>query len=230
MPDSAPPLRPTILIVDDNPEARRLLALLLKPEGYRLLMARDGDEALAIAEQVPDLSLVILDVMMPGKDGLEVCRRLRGRQGDRYVPIILATALDENIHLAQGLAAGADDYVAKPFNQPELLARIRTALRLKRALDGLLEARELATAAAMTVTLGHEINNPLAVVMGNLQLVLNHGVPDEQTRRKLQAARDAAERIQQLLQRLANMKKVVTTTYLGEVRMLDPDRSSAVPD
>jgi DNA-binding response OmpR family regulator len=193
-------------------------------------MARDGQEALRIAEQVPELSLVILDVMMPGMDGLEVCRRLRGRQGDRYVPIILATALNPDHHLEQGLAAGADDYLTKPFNQAEVLARIRTALRLKRALDGLLEARELATAAAMAVTLGHEINNPLAVVMGNLQLLLNHGVPDEQTRRKLQAARDATEHIQQLLQRLANMKKVVTTTYLGEVQMLDLSRSSATSD
>ncbi len=85
----------TILVVDDHADARRLLALLLKSQGYRTLLAQDGPEALRLAEETPDLSLVILDVMMPGMDGLEVCRRLRARPGDAYVPIILATALSD---------------------------------------------------------------------------------------------------------------------------------------
>jgi len=215
----------SILIVDDNATTRRLLAELLGAEGYRLLIARAGAEALRIVEQVAGIALIILDIMMPGMDGLEVCRRLRSRRSNRYVPIILATALDSEAHLAEGLAAGADDYVTKPFNQTEILARVRAALRLKRAMDELLDARELAAVGAIAVLLGHEINNPLAIVSGNLELVLRTGgVAGEQFHR-LQAAREAAIRIRGLVQRLVRIRRVAITRYIGSVPMLDLDRS-----
>ncbi len=211
----------TILIVDDHPDARRLLALLLAREGYRLLLAPDGPEALRIAESTPDLSLAILDVMMPGMDGLEVCRRLRARGEGAYVPIILATALTDEAHLVAGLQAGADDYVTKPFSHPELLARIRTALRLKRAMDQLLEARELGAVAAMQITLAHEINNPLTIVQGNLELLLGSCGTEGATPHRLKAALDACLRIRELVRQLVELKRVTTTTYIGSTRMLD---------
>ena len=227
MTSPAPRAQATILIADDNADVRRLLTLLLKPEGHRLLVARDGQEALGIVERVPDLSLVILDIMMPGMDGLEVSRRIRRRESRSYLPIILASALCDEAHIVEGLAAGADDYVTKPFVQTEVLARVHTALRLKRALDGLLDARELAAVGAMAVTLGHEINNPLTTVVGNLGLVLRQGVPGERPRRKLAAALEAAERIRELVKRLTAINRVVTTTYIDTVRMLDIDASCA---
>ena len=217
----------SILIVDDNADARRLLALLLEPEGHRLLLARDGAEALQIAEAVPDLALAVLDVMMPGMDGFEVCRRLRLRTTGRYLPIILATALSDEAHITQGLAAGADDYVTKPLKQAEVLARVRAALRLKRATDELLDARELAAVGAMAVTLGHEINNPLAIVVGNLELVLTKGTPPDGDRCRLQAAYDGAVRIRELVRRLVNIRQVVLTKYLGSVDMIDVASSSS---
>lgn len=215
----------SILIVDDNPVARKLLTLLLKSEGHRLLIARDGPEALRIAEEVPDLALVLLDVMMPGMDGLEVCRRLRALAGESYVPIIFATALDDEAHVVEGLAAGANDYVTKPLKQAEVLARVRTALRLKRALDELLGARELAAIGAMAVTLGHEINNPLTILMGNLELLLRSSDWEGKALRRLQDARAAATRVQELVRRLTRIKKVTTTSYVGSVQMLDLERS-----
>jgi len=221
-PVSSPEPSPaTILIVDDHADARRLLALLLKSEGYRTLLAQDGPEALRLAEETPDLALVILDVMMPGMDGLEVCRRLRARPSDAYVPIILATALNDEEHLVRGLAAGADDYVAKPFSHIELLARVRTALRLKAALDQLVAARELAAVAAMQVTLAHEINNPLAIAQGNVELALDAAGGQEPLHRRLRAAYDGCSRIRQIVQQLVELKRVHTTTYLGPIRMLD---------
>ena len=215
----------SILIVDDSPDAHRLLTLLLRPEGHRLLIARDGQEALRIAQQVPELALVLLDVMMPGIDGLEVCRRLRSRTAPGYLPIILATALTDEAHVVEGLAAGADDYVTKPIHRTEVLARVRAALRLKQATDELLEARELAAIGAMAVTLGHEINNPLTIVLGNLELVLRSPGMQNTTRAKLQAALDSANRIRDLVKRLVRVDKIVTTSYLGIVDMLDLARS-----
>jgi len=220
-----PQTAPSILIVDDNAEARRLLSLLLQAEGYHLLVARDGHEALRIVDRVPDLALVVLDVMMPGMDGLEVCRRIRKRDDGRYLPVILTTALSEPEQVASGLAAGADDYVSKPFAEAEVLARVRATLRVKRASDALVEAHKLATAGAMAVTLGHEINNPLTTVIGNLELALHNEALDERSQRNLAAALEAANSIRELVRRLVSIKQVVTTDYIDSVRMLDLDAS-----
>jgi len=261
MADEASPPQASILIADDNADARRLLVLLLQSEGHRLLVARDGPEALRIAERAPDLALILLDVMMPGLDGFEVCRRLRAREANRnqrpeaggtrpeesssavfpsplasrpsppsYIPIILATALNDQAHLAEGLAAGADDYVTKPIVQAEVLARVRAALRLKRTTDELLAARELAAVGAMAVTLGHEINNPLSTVVGNLELLLQREHLEEKGLRRLQAAHEASLRIRELVQRLVSIQRVVITSYVGSARMLDIDHSCLSAD
>ncbi|NTW02959.1 MAG: response regulator [Oscillochloris sp.] len=120
-----------ILIVDDQPRGRMTLASLLEPEGYQLAFAADGPQALAEAARLrPDL--VLLDVMMPGMDGFEVCRRLRADPNTAEMPLIMVTALDDHDSLLQGIEAGADDFVTKPFNRAELRARIRTVTRLNR--------------------------------------------------------------------------------------------------
>jgi DNA-binding response OmpR family regulator len=115
----------TILVVDDEPNIVELLRLYLETEGFRVLVARDGPSALAVqAADEPDL--VVLDLMLPGIDGLEVCRRIR-RTSD--VPIVMLTARDADVDVVVGLEVGADDYVAKPFHPRTLLARIRAVLR-----------------------------------------------------------------------------------------------------
>jgi PAS domain S-box-containing protein len=119
----------TILVVDDQASAREVLRGLLNREDYYLVFAATGQEALAAATQlVPDL--ILLDVMLPGMDGFEVCRRLRGKTGLVDVPIIILTSLDDQSSRLQGLEAGADDFIAKPFHREELLARVRTITRL----------------------------------------------------------------------------------------------------
>ena len=115
-----------ILIAEDDPEIRTALERILKYEGYTPHLANDGAAALEAIQTVqPDL--VILDVMMPFVDGLDVCRRMRSR-GDR-TPVLMLTAREETADRVAGLDAGADDYLAKPFELDELLARIRALLR-----------------------------------------------------------------------------------------------------
>ncbi|MGZ5322434.1 MAG: response regulator transcription factor [Solirubrobacterales bacterium] len=115
-----------ILVVDDEPQLRRALERALKLEGYEVELAADGDEALAaIAASAPDA--VVLDVLMPKRDGLEVCRELRARE-DR-TPVLMLTARDTVSDRVDGLDAGADDYLVKPFALEELLARLRALLR-----------------------------------------------------------------------------------------------------
>jgi len=124
----AAPRKPVILIAEDEAPLVTLLRYNIEKEGYRAVEARDGEEALMLAEEdAPDL--VLLDWMLPRVSGIEVCRRLRAQAQTRNVPIIILTARGEDADRVRGLDTGADDYVTKPFSMTELLARMRAVLR-----------------------------------------------------------------------------------------------------
>ena len=121
----------TILIVDDTPLGRTALEALLLDQGYDLLMAENGPQALRMAwDHNPDI--ILLDVMMPGMDGYEVCERLRDNARTAQIPILLVTALDDRSSRLRGIESGADDFISKPFDRVELRARVRTILQLNR--------------------------------------------------------------------------------------------------
>jgi two-component system, OmpR family, phosphate regulon response regulator PhoB len=121
-------MKPSVLVAEDEGALVTLLRYNLEREGYRVLEAMDGEEALLVAaEEKPDL--VLLDWMLPQLSGIEVCRRLRSRQETRNVPIIMLTARGEESDRIRGLDTGADDYLTKPFSMMELLARLRAVMR-----------------------------------------------------------------------------------------------------
>jgi len=121
---------PQILIVDDNPENLDILQARLASHGYEILTARDGEEALATArENLPDL--ILLDIMMPKLDGIEVCRRLKADRSLPFMPIIMVTAKADSKDIVRGLEAGGDEYLTKPVDQAALVARIKSMLRIK---------------------------------------------------------------------------------------------------
>src|ERR1700709_322350 len=122
---------PHILVVEDEQALGTLLAYNLEAEGFSVERVERGDEAeLRLSEMPPDL--VILDWMLPGVSGLEICRRLRARESTRTLPVIMLTARGEETERVRGLSVGADDYVVKPFSVPELMARVRALLRRSR--------------------------------------------------------------------------------------------------
>jgi len=124
----------TILVVDDEEPIQELLRFNLEKEGYVVCGATDGQEALKhVDSDHPDL--IVLDLMLPGMDGLEVCRRLRSNPKFQHIPIIMLTAKGEEIDTVLGLELGADDYMTKPFSPRELLARIKARLRRPNSLD-----------------------------------------------------------------------------------------------
>lgn len=130
----------TILIVDDTPTARETLVAMLEGEKYQLELAEDGFEALKMLEKLT-VDLILLDVMMPGMDGFEVCRRIRSTPKLAEVPIVILTALDDRASLLRGIESGADDFLSKPLDRHELIARVRTITRLNR-YHILMEQRE----------------------------------------------------------------------------------------
>jgi putative two-component system response regulator len=146
---------PTVLVADDTESVRTLFAHLLASEGYRVITVSNGDEALAAAqEHRPDLFL--LDIRMPGHDGVEVCRRLKSAPETRFAPVILVTGLADSTDRIHGIEAGADDFLTKPVNAHELRARVRALARLKQLIDEL----DSAEAAFMTLALTIEARDP----------------------------------------------------------------------
>lgn len=120
--------KPSILIVEDEPDIRELLEYTLSREGYQVFVAADGLVGLSEARRrAPDL--LLLDLMLPGLDGLEVCRRLKQDSSTRSIPIVMVTAKGDETDIVLGLSLGADDYVSKPFSTKELIARIAAVLR-----------------------------------------------------------------------------------------------------
>ena len=152
----------TILIVDDTPANVSVLLQCLGDRGYRLMVAEDGEEALAqIARTVPDL--VLLDVMMPGIDGFETCRRIHDQAASRDLPVIFMTALTDTAEKVKGFSVGAVDYITKPIQHEEALARVSTHLTLRRLRTEL--KRELELKERFMRIAAHDLRNPLCLIL-----------------------------------------------------------------
>ncbi|MCL5743623.1 MAG: diguanylate cyclase [Acidobacteria bacterium] len=131
-----------VLIAEDNPVFQRMLAGMLRNWGYEVVSAQNGDEAWALLQSPESPRLAVLDWMMPGPDGLEICRRIRARGDERYIYVLLLTARTETKDLVAGMEAGADDYLTKPFNAHELRVRLRAGRRILELQEELLAAKE----------------------------------------------------------------------------------------
>ncbi|MBR2657473.1 phosphate regulon transcriptional regulator PhoB [Yoonia sp.] len=124
-------LQPSVLVVEDEPAQREVLAYNLESEGFRVIKAADGNEALLLVkEEQPDL--ILLDWMLPGTSGIEICRQIKSRPAFRMTPIIMLSARSEEVDKVRGLETGADDYMSKPYSIIELLARVKAHLRRSR--------------------------------------------------------------------------------------------------
>ena len=173
---ATPELKHTILIVEDEVGIARMIQVLLEARGFSTFVCHAGDEAIRrIADTSVDL--VLLDVMMPGMDGYEVCRRLKADEQWRHIPVIMLTAKDTTRDVVRGLETGADDYITKPFNTEELIARIQVLLRIRgMSLELMRRNRELhslnAVAQAVSRSLSPEaiLHGALAGIMESLEL------------------------------------------------------------
>ena len=171
-----PDLRGRVLVVDDDIRACELISEILTADGYEVQVATDGPTALKMVRQEhPDT--VLLDIMMPGMDGFEVCRRIKGDDATATVPVIFLTALTQREYLIRGISAGGDEFVSKPIDMDELLLRVRNAVRMHTLYDELNEHYEKLRRAEewreqLFRMMAHDLKVPLAGALGNLDLVL----------------------------------------------------------
>ncbi len=186
----------TVLIVDDEPAVRQTFRALLSVEGHHIIAAESGEEALSIMDEVsPDV--ILLDVMMPGMDGFEVCRRIRADKRWRHIPIIIVTALDSREDIIHGIDAGADEFLSKPVGGAELRARVRSMLRIKFMFDDLNESLEMRE--ALTNLIVHDMNSPLSVILMTCTLLKMQGVDPEACNSALEQILTQSRRLESFL-------------------------------
>ncbi len=177
-----------VLMVDDEPRNLLILEGILAPLQYDLRQAENGAQALAqVAADPPDL--VLLDVMMPGLSGFDVCRQIKSQAGTQFIPVVLVTALTDRDSRVTGIEAGADDFISKPVDSHELRARVKSLLRIKslhdekeQAQQRLIQAERLAAIGELVAGSAHELNNPLAVASSLMQSAvetLKEDTPEE---------------------------------------------------
>jgi diguanylate cyclase (GGDEF)-like protein len=165
-------VKSTILIVEDEAGIARMIQVLLEARGFVTIVCHTGEEALRRMADDP-VDLVLLDVMMPGMDGYEVCRRLKADQQWRHIPVVMLTAKDTTRDLVHGLETGADDYITKPFNTEELIARIQVLLRIRgMSLELMRRNRELHSLNAVALAVSRSLS-PEAILDGALAGVID---------------------------------------------------------
>jgi len=212
-----------ILVIDDLPENVFMLQDRLEHEGYEVLTAYDGKSGIEkVRSERPDL--ILLDVMMPDLTGIEVCKILVADKETAGIPIILVTAKSGADDTKEGLEAGAFDYIKKPFNRIELVARVKSALKLSDANKLLLEVEKKNTYVATVVTANHKIKQPLTILSLTSAAIKRELGKDEISREallgKLKYINIAIKEITEVLDKLDSIKDPVITDYTNSVKMI----------
>jgi len=213
-----------ILVVDDQPDNVFILQDKLEREGFDVYTAYDGPSGIKKATEVtPDL--VLLDVMMPGMSGFEACKILTETDSTKNIPVILVTALTGSEDLTEGLSAGAFDYVKKPFNRSELIARINSALKFRESNLLLIELEKIKTFAATVLTANHEIKQPLTLINLSTSAIKRELKKEEFSNKailkRVGFIETATKEIIEILDKLSSIKKPVFTEYLNNLNMVD---------
>ncbi|MDF1552661.1 MAG: response regulator [Deferrisomatales bacterium] len=204
--------RAKILVVDDNPDNVELLTKRLVAGGYRTCEAYDGEQALeAVAREEPDL--VILDVMMPKLDGFEVCHRLKTDERTRQLPVLLLTAKREVPDKVRGLDTGADDYVTKPFNPQELMARVRSLLNQRTFQERRVKEEKLGALGQMAEGVAHEVRNPMVSIGGFARRIRDRLPEGDPLREYAQHIIKEVERLEAMVEEIVRFKALVMAPY-----------------
>jgi DNA-binding response OmpR family regulator len=215
-----------VLIADDDPVNSRLLEACLKKWGHRVVICSDGNAAWEVLKDASTPKLAILDWMMPGIEGPELCRKVRALEHGRLLHIILLTSRNAHNDIVGGLGAGANDYVIKPFAPGELQARVGVGLRVLALQDRLIQAERYRILTETAGAVAHEINQPLTILLGHLEFLELKFDPEDPVRTALDKVTAAGHRIAGIVKNMQAIRKVVTTPYIEGIELIDFEKSS----
>lgn len=217
--------KPRILVVDDEAHIVRALSYVFEREGFEVRTSSDGLNAIETAREFnPDV--ILLDSMMPGLDGHSALAKLREDDRFRNTAVILLTAQSGAKDIVAGLDLGAADYITKPFDPKEVLARVRAQVRIHELQAQLVEAERWRVLLETAGGVAHEMSQPLTAVMGNLELLLQRIPLADPHRATILRIYENGERAVGLLRKLQRIESYQTKAYPGTVGILDLERSS----
>ncbi len=213
-----------ILVVDDDTYIRSFLKKRLTAHGYEVFLAENGEEGLTLATK-ENPEIIISDWNMPKMDGKEFCQRVKNDETLKYSYFILLTARDSAEDKIEGMEHGADDFMTKPFNDKELIARVKVGLRINTLQQELLKYQHEKAVTELAVTIGHEINNPLGIIMLTLQ-VMKKKIGTEREAEMLQDIETCINngfRVSEIVKKLCSLEDPHFKPYLknSNVNMLD---------
>jgi len=215
-----------VLIAEDDAVSRKLLEEVLMQWDYEVITACDGNEAWELLKMPNAPELVILDRMMPGMDGIEICKKIRQMETNDVSYIILLTVLDRKENIVEGLEAGANDYITKPFDHNELRARIKVGQRVVELQRVLNEREKLSGAIEMAGAVCHEFNQPLQVIMGYAEMLLFDVSSTSELKLKINEIKKSSVKLGKLIRKLQKITQYKTKDYIGTTKIIDIDRAS----
>jgi CheY-like chemotaxis protein len=218
----------SILLVEDDKISLKFVKAMLKAAGYAIECAADGRIGLEIVSRMhPDL--IIMDVGMPNMDGLEACRRLKADENHRRIPVIFVTGNTDERTLQAAFEAGGSDYVRKPINRVELLARVNTALTQGQMIRKLAEEEKFKCVLETAGGICHELNQPLQYILGAVQLLMMDVAENDILYAQLDAIRARIEQMGEMTRKLTAITRFRTRKYVGGLDILDIEQSICRP-
>jgi len=214
-----------ILIAEDDMTSRTMLHTVLTRWGYDVICVNDGEEAWTALQEPKGPSLAVLDWEMPGLDGAELCRRLRAQERKAPLYLILLTSRGEPEDIVQGLEAGADDYIAKPYNNAELKARVDVGRRMLLLQEEMQEREKFQGVLEMAGAVCHELNQPLQIVSGFSEMLMMDADAGDKNYETLKTIKGGVDRIGELTHRIMKITRYQAKPYL-KGRIVDINQSS----
>ncbi|MCP4021798.1 MAG: response regulator [Desulfobacteraceae bacterium] len=233
-PEPAEGRRKSILVVDDSLTIRMQVKDLLEENGFKALLAENGETCLATIEtQIP--YAILLDIVMPGMNGIDVCKKIRADNKYKNVPILILTTQGNIDSKVKGLAAGADDYLTKPFEIEELMARLKAVFRTKELYDKLksanqkikeqqksvVEEERLKVLLQMAGATAHELNQPLMILLANIEILMTIDHIPSEVSKYLSAIEDSGKRISEIVKTIQTIRHDQIQSYPGGKSIVD---------
>lgn len=218
-----------IMIVDDEMINLRIVDSMLKTENFKTILIQNPANALETAVvNLPDI--ILLDISMPGKDGFSVCRELKNNPATAKIPVLFLSGQHGSEFIVKGLEAGAQDYITKPFNAPELIARVETHIKLKIMFEQLIEAEQIKALHAAMVSQNHNLNQLTTSILGQVE-ILDMLMERENISGKfsdsVRAIEKAALDMDDIIKKFTKISRMKFEKYSEKTEMLDLDGSSA---